>query len=68
MSEAALDRAAVLSADARFQRCFRWIDGVHGIGRCMPLFLCFAAIAVVAPKPRWWIVAFLAVMAAFGLA
>jgi hypothetical protein len=43
------------------------IDGVTASTLYAALFV-LAAIAVVAPKPRWWIVAFLAVMAAFGLA
>jgi hypothetical protein len=43
------------------------IDGVTASGLYAALYV-LAAIAVVAPKPRWWIVAFLMVMAAFGLA
>jgi hypothetical protein len=43
------------------------IDGSTALGFYAALFL-FAAIAVVAPKSRWWIAAFLAVMAAFCLA
>jgi hypothetical protein len=43
------------------------IDGVTASGLYAALFV-LAAIAVVAPKPKWWIAAFLAVMAAFCLA
>jgi uncharacterized membrane protein YphA (DoxX/SURF4 family) len=45
---------------------FPLIDGIAALGLYVALFLC-AAIALVAPKPRWPIAGFLAVMASFCL-
>jgi hypothetical protein len=44
-----------------------FIDGVVALGLYVALFL-LAAMALVVPKPKWFIAAFLAIMAAFCLA